>query len=640
VSLVGADPAPAADVDDTPIEVSGRVLDPQGRPFTGAKLYVGYSVRRYVRDVLPRPMKILFGATSGEGGRFHFTFARSELDSRLLDDSRPAVAAVADGFGPDWAEIGKAGDGTGLNLRLVDDHPVEGQILDAKRQAVAGAHLHVLNVHADTEDGVTTLLRGAGDVWYPRTWRGPFPGQTDGVTTDADGRFRLTGLGRDRVAFLTLDGPGVQQTPIGVVARDVTPARNSGVQFGAKFQYAARPSRLIRGVVRDKATGKAVAGVRVSTQLNIPPVFTDAAGRYEISGGSQMSQYYGVMAQPAAGQPYFAASAGVQETQGPDPVTVDLDLIAAVPLSGRVTDPATGKPPKSAVAEYYPLFPNPYSGRLTNCPVQAASSAPVGSDGSFGLAVLPGPGVVCIAASPRDRYAAAAADDDLAKYCPDRSNRGALSVATGLGPAVLKLNKDHSLSLIDPDEKADSVAVNLTLRPANALQGTVAGPDGQPLDGVEVVGLTATWDEMRLDGASFTVAGLNPRGSRELFFRHRGKELGKVMTVRGDAAGPLEVKLEPCGVVVGRVVDPAGKPAPNVVLVFQGGAGLEVDVAADEDGQFRAALLPGLKYSAAAYIQGGGGPQRLGDVAAESGQIKDVGKISLGTRPPAGRRAP
>src|SRR5205085_983055 len=145
-----------------------------------------------------------------------------------------------------------------------------------------------------------------------------------------------------------------------------------------------------------------------------------------------------------------------------------LDLVAAVRLSGRVTDQSTGKPPKAAVVEYYPLLPNPNLGKLTNCPTQAASSAVVRPDGSFDLAVLPGPGVVCVAASPRNAYAGAVVDDDeTAKFFPEGMNPGGgKGVITAGGPGgqanFLPLNKYHALSLINPDEKAKSAAADLT----------------------------------------------------------------------------------------------------------------------------------------------------------------------------------
>src|SRR5262249_33885251 len=192
-------------------------------------------------------------------------------------------------------------------------------------------------------------------------------------TTEADGRFRLTGLGRDRIVALALEGPAIQHTVLGAVTRpaQATPYPS---RVGATFDYVASPSRPIRGVVRDQATGKPVAGVKMSVPQTPSAALTDEDGRFELLGCPKLRGYT-VVAQAQIGQPYFAASAWVPDKAGPDPLTVAFDLVSGIPLRGRVTDQATGKPPRAAVVEYYPLFPNPHSPKLTNGITMAASSA-------------------------------------------------------------------------------------------------------------------------------------------------------------------------------------------------------------------------------------------------------------------------
>jgi RNA polymerase sigma factor (sigma-70 family) len=632
-------PAPSRDEDDSQIiEVSGRVFDPQANPFPRARLYVGYSGRHNVRHSSPdtqlQEAAYPLRATSGADGRFHFTFALSELDPKSLDDSKPAVVAVADGLGAGWAEIGASTGGNELNLKLVEDLSLDGRILDQDRRPVPGARVLVRDIMSDSEKGVTRFLRGDSSSWSHRSWIGPLPGQPLSVTTDADGRFRLAGLGRDRVASLAVEGPAVQYTVFQAATRPAAAIPDGAWIKSATFDYVARPSQTIRGVVRDKATGKPLAGVKMSAQETNATTLTDEEGRFQIPGCPRRQQGYVVIAQPQSGQPYFAASARVVDRTDLDPPTVDLDLVGGIPLSGRVIDQATQKPPRAAHVEYYPLFPNAYSSGITNG-VLAASSALVHPDGSFSLVVQPGPGVVCAAALPRNSYAVAVIDEsELANLGIERRNVGGclcLQAAVGArGRTIIYENTYNALLLINPDERALFVTLDITLQPARRLNGTVVDPQGKPLTSVNVIGLTALTEEEVLDGASFTVMGLNARGNRTLFFHHRDSGLGKVLTIRGDEIGPLSVQLDPCGSVGGRIVGKDSKPVPEMTLRLIPNLG-KADfrtAKSDRDGRFRTALAPGQRYRLQLL-----GPRRLlsdvTDVQVELGGSKDLGDLLL-----------
>jgi hypothetical protein len=224
-------------------------------------------------------------------------------------------------------------------------------------------------------------------------------------------------------------------------------------------------------------------------------------------------------------------------------------------------------------------------------------------------------------------------DKELANFLRKAINNGAgqgLNTSIGdRGHLNLNVSKYNALSLINPDEKAEASALDVTLEPGRTLQGTVAGPDGKPLTRVEVIGLTAIPDGETLGGSSFTVMGLNVRGSRNLVFRHREKGLGKVLTIRGDETGPLTVRLEPCGSVLGRLVDKEGKPVPGVSLMFYRlGQSFEFTAETDREGRFRGALLPGQKYGLSSWSS-----RRLlketGELEVESGRIKDLGDLPL-----------
>jgi RNA polymerase sigma factor (sigma-70 family) len=599
---------PPLDLAAGPVEVRGQVLDPEGKPISGAGLYLGFVVRRFAPGFQAPPAVYTRRATSGPDGRFDFVFARAELDARSLDEFWPAVMAVAAGYGPDWVEAGTASQSPDLRLRLVEDLPVEGRVVDQNRRPVAGATVTARSLISDSRGSVTRLFRREATFWPPPgSWSGTLPGQLP-VRTDPDGRFRLTELGRDRVVILALEGNGIQQASLEVATRPSTAPPYWGKSRGATFEYVTAPARPVRGMVRDQATGLPVAGACVKVDRTSLTAVTDVNGRFEISGCPKAEGYL-VTAQPPTGRPYFTAAVCVPNSPGSDPLEVTVDLLPGLPLAGRVTDLARGGPPAVAVVDYYPLSSNAHKSVLVNRGGPAAS-ARVQDDGSFRLAVLPGPGVVCVAGSPRDSYAAV--DDD--------------GVAREAG--VLSVENYNAFSPINPDVRGVPLALEITLSPARSVPGMAVDPDGRPLTGVKVEGLTATPDADVLDGPAFLVRGLNPSRTRELVFRHEAKQLGKILHVRGDFIGPLTARLDPCGTILGRLVDKVGRPVPRLIVCLVRGEGIEVTDQSDGDGRFRAALLPGQKY----LLTVPGRRQLLKTIdgtEVSSGENKDLGDLPV-----------
>jgi hypothetical protein len=176
------------------------------------------------------------------------------------------------------------------------------------------------------------------------------------------------------------------------------------------------------------------------------------------------------------------------------------------------------------------------------------------------------------------------------------------------------------------------------LLPAHTLKGTVTGPDGKPVNGVTVFGLTFHhFSKETLKSADFTVGGINPRRRRSLLFLHKEKGLGYYREIRGDEKGPLAIKLQALGSASGRIVDMDGQPVSGLILhvnrfALMGPGGVQVTT--DKDGRFRAeGLVPGQKYDLSPASRtmhvARGGPvivvesgkdKMLGDVTVESGR--------------------
>jgi RNA polymerase sigma factor (sigma-70 family) len=640
----GPDPgnlrAAGQDEFDAPIGVSGRVVGPDGQPVAGAKLFVGFTRNRDLPEVKLQPADFPLRRITGADGRFAFAFTRSELDAIRLDHSRPAVIAVKDGFGPAWTAIRDAGAEAELNLKLVKDVVVEGRILDQNRRPVAGATLFVSQLAGCSEEALAGVLKG-GCLEPGDFWRGSLPERTPKVTTDANGAFRLQGLGQDRLVTFVLEAPGLQRRTFQVATRPV--AENPPPTVGcllAKFEYVAPAVRPIRGVVRDKATGRPVAGVSItakeSSLVSPHTAVTDDSGSYEILVPPESTGWQ-VWATPKSGQRYFAGRLMMAVKPGLDAITADFELVRGMLVHGRVTEHATEKPPKAAAVEYYPLHANPHASTLNYDPSQGpASKSILQPDGSYQLAVLPGPGVIGAVAMPRDWYAVALLDEaKLATLVKDGITREFgyhLRVGTGIGESVVSPERYHDLALINPGKGPEPRAFDLTVQRARPIRGTVVGPDGAAISGVRAFGLS-TFDQMAvLEGASFTVHGLNPRSTRTVVFLRNDLGLGKTLTLVGDEAEPLTVQLEPYGAVVGRLVDANGKPIAELGLLLVGrNCPVDGDAYAktDAQGQFRAALVPGCKYRLEPGL-----PHRLTraieDVGVTSGEIKELGDLMVG----------
>jgi RNA polymerase sigma factor (sigma-70 family) len=609
-------PKPAAKEEVGDVMVSGRVLGPDGKPFAGAQLFViNWAAKRKDQKVL---------ATTGDDGRFRFRLPAADLKKSML-------AAAAPGHGPDKYYLG---EGTNdITMRLVkDDVPITARVLDLEGHPVAGATVRVIWV--DVVD-LKPWLDDPRRVDLGKT-NGLHVAMLDGPTsvkTGKDGRFRLTGFGRDRVVHLWVRGEGIENTDVEVITRT---GNVGGLRLESRGVYppganiTIRPSKPIVGTVRDKKTGKPIAGMRVTCpgpQWDWPNATTDEKGHYRIDGVGKQKEYAAV----AGGLPYFEATRfNVPDTQGLDPLVIDFELTGGVVVRGRLTDKATGKPVRGHVL-YGPLVDNP---NVKDFPGPGAGSGGTDEDGRFSVIAIPGPGLLAVRAEDADHYREAAA--------------GNVHTANGV-----EGNDAQAFVRIDLDPKDEkSLKCDIAVEPGRSLDGKVVGPDDKPLTGARVAGLHPRYSfgqkPEKLAGDAFTVAGLGTAEPRVLVFAHTEKKLARVQVVPAGRKDPLSVRLEPTGALVGRVLGGAGKPlaGATVKATYAFGQAVEGDGArgrlpralgfedsgwtellngqatTDKDGRFRiSGLVPGLKYRLEAP-----GVER-GDLSVEPGKDKDLGDL-------------
>jgi RNA polymerase sigma factor (sigma-70 family) len=638
--------APTGEEKGKTVEVRGRVLDPDGKPFPGADVHLV--------------------AQSHVMGKFRHAEAKSGADGAFRLSAPPRAAQAADGDPFEATRLMATAAGYGLavgksdplglpedlTVRLAhDDVPVRGRILDLQGKPLAGVTVRVTRLCAPTagdlgpwlealqanpQDGYPIEAQFLEGVSFPDPG-GPFPQ----LVTDAEGRFALKGVGRERVVEILLQGPTVALARVSVRTRPGpmivatmfarNPEGGKLTYYGATFDHAAAPTRPIVGTVRDKDTGKPLAGITVQSNKfagvntsgdSSVRTITDKDGRYRLAG---MAKGVGnvIKAAPATGQPYFQALHEVEDSPGLEPVTVDFTLKRGVLVKGRVLDKATGQPVFANVT--YVVFADNL--RRTAVPGFTTDNyLQTGEDGSFQLVAFPGRGLLT-ARGWSDHYRMGVGADAIA----GKGEHGLF----GTEPYLQGSDTFHRYVEINPPEGAESISCDLLLDPGRMPRGTVVGPDGKALAGARAYGLTAygqsrNWAHTPLEGADFTVYGLGDGEGREVLFMHAENKLAGALRVRGDDRGPLAAKLEPWGVVTGRLVTAEGKPQAGVLLRIADWLLPNNGFQTDQDGRFRVeGLAPGVAYTLDVVQKGQRAAPVFTGLTAKAGETRDLGDIAL-----------
>jgi hypothetical protein len=617
------------------VTLTGRVLDPDGKPMAGAKLHIPY----YTKAGYATLQK----AASGPDGRFQFTVAESEFRDCTHENPLSVLwlAAVADGLGLGWLGYDVVTKGGELTLRLVRDVPIQGRVFDLQGKPVAGAKVRIYDFRAlageDLSPYIAATQNGRMYDGPMRIWGMPIPGRPSDATTGADGRFRLAGIGRERAVRLEIEGPSIAHEVFSSITRDpkaiVEPLRepqNGNRIYAATFDYVAAPSRPIQGIVRDQQTGKPLAGVEIRGNF-FARAKTDQAGRFELLGYPK-SREYSLEVFPPSGELFIAYNFSLDDAPGFEPLTPEIPLVRGIPVRGRVIDEATGRPVKGQV-EYHPLFPNSSVSKIGSKVTTPRSQMDVREDGSFVLGVLPGPGILLFqayGAAYYETYMPAMVDREelkkIVKGGPDFGDQFLTPAVGSSAMGALSLANYNALVLINPAEDAKPLMVDLMPRPGRTIEGTILGQDGKPLSGVSVVGLTSHhFHRETLDTPRFQVRSIDPRQKRALAFHHKEKGLGLYKEIQGDESGPLTIRLERCGAATGRILDLNGQPVAGLILHLN--RGMDLAVRTDRDGRFRVeGLVPGQPYDLW-YSDLKQPPYKT--LQIEPGQVKDLGDAKV-----------
>ncbi len=300
------------------------------------------------------------------------------------------------------------------------DEPVRGRVLDLQGRPVAGARLDIRRICCSTPRLVDRWLAalppkpvfgGYGSVngdeaplMYGIGSTPHFPGgictPSNAVIpvamTDADGRFEILGLGRDRLIFFRLAGPSLATSEVRVLTRPGKKLRFEHVVglgqdfiYRSTFDFAAGPGITLEGTVTDEDSSAPLGGVAIECQAaeglwggnqEFLSTTTDERGHYRIEGVNPIakSTLKVVPEGPYLQMDYIS----LPKAHGLDPIRRDQKLRRGLWAVGRAFNLKTGQPVQGTL--YYTPFRSNENAKL--CAVHNevdghGESCPLRSDG-------------------------------------------------------------------------------------------------------------------------------------------------------------------------------------------------------------------------------------------------------------------
>ena len=427
--------------------------------------------------------------------------------------SKPAIVAWARGFGPGWPRTLASEVTEAEPIRLVpDDVPIIGRIVDLEGRPVAGVTVRVDTLWgAESPEAIDrwqqTVAQSPTAGERPRSHYFPIQSQLPGiepavsttVTTDANGRFRMIGLGRDRLAVLDLRvcrsrssgsrwSRGGWSEPWAVQLDE--PGLEDSSYYGASPTIVVEPGRPIEGIVRDADTKTPIAGAIVTamqlagSRLSIEGLLStvsDAQGHYRLVGlpkgdGHKLSVY------PPLDQPYFITERlNVAAGPGLGPVRFDIALHKGIWIAGRVTDAETGRPVQAAI-HYYPYLANKHAEGFPNFRANSisfywtASRYRADAEGRFRVVALPGRGIVAVKSFDRAHRLGIGSDRLSERPSRQAMRRDGLPTYNQINPQEFE-----ALAEVDPAEGVAEAKQDFLLQPSASLTVQLLDPEGKPL---------------------------------------------------------------------------------------------------------------------------------------------------------------
>ncbi|MCA9141108.1 MAG: carboxypeptidase regulatory-like domain-containing protein, partial [Planctomycetales bacterium] len=562
-----------------PNSISGKVLMPNGDPAGDVPVMVFWH-------------KPLAKTKTNADGTF-----KLDLDVEMINADvgeawpRMAVSSALSEFGPGWEIFGRIKDPDSVTIRLVEDLPVSGKILDQQGRPVVGATVSIQSLHRAEDENLDGFLQANRDqptrVWlYERDsmfylspeavlkLRGITDQRRPSTTTDQSGAFTFGGFGKERSMLVAIDGPGMMRDTFYIATRPEIDARwkrgqpsqetlnmlDSGASmlsvYPARFHHLAAPALTIQGKLIDATSGAPVVGMKVLANVRGSRASSDATsdenGHYQISG-LPLEGRLRVSALNPGTLPYIDARVEMDVTTTNPPNAIDFELDRGAIVTGRITDRRTGEGVAGNVG--YLSWPNNPQLSSLHQAYDTFNTMATRPDGTYTIVVPHGPGVFAFIAYNRNQFDSASSADF---GFPVRDGGMFSSGNHGLVMA----EHFHFLKRIEADIDTDQLVVDASIGRGPVQHIIVSRADGGAIDELDARGIVKnTLSGFR--GNQFDILGMKPGEKRVLFLRDGEKKYAGVFEIQSSVIpknDELTLELEPAAAISGRVTDAAGRP--------------------------------------------------------------------------------
>jgi len=524
--------------------VTGRVLDPAGKPVAGVPIDVVGRVRKPwvgTGDFLESHSLLGRGTTDADG-RFRLEASRISADGFF---EVHALAAAA-GFGLGWARLNPDAEQPAAEIRLQPEQIIRGKLVDINGQPAARVELWTRSVGRPSEigtfDGVNMgKNRPAAGL---RTWPSP-------ITTDEQGRFALTGIGHDlTVAFGVHDLRFADQG-----LRIQTDARDADKEI----TLALQPATIVEGRALAADTGQPVARALVDVSSSNGPDGLGGGGVARSRADDQghfaanvlPGKHYSIQAHPPEGQPYLVPKLDFEWTKGAVRKVMDVKLPRGVVIRGKVTEQGTGRPLLGASVQFIPARNR--NNVISGWQAVVASK----DDGSYQIVVPPGKGHLFVYGPTSDYILEVIGGRMLYNGQPGGERYYA-----------------HDIIAYEVKDGDPPREIVVSLRPGKTIKGRIVGPEGQTVDKAEIIA-TLHFNYFHLNwrgdltiharDGSFELHGLDPETPARVSFLDAEHQWGATVELSGKQAGEeVTIQLQPCGQAKARFVGPDGKALAKI----------------------------------------------------------------------------